>query len=255
MDRDIFCQLTNYKQKEHSILTTHMKKTLTVMALLAGVVTGYSQGVINFQGNTAGFKQVIYNANSANTGVSVTYGGYTVNELQGSTSTTPPETPTGNTVYAGSLLTGTGYSAELLGAPAPATLAQLVPLTQASTAAAILNFYTGGTPSGTISGSFPVVTASGATEQIAIAAWNNEGGTVTSLAAAQLADSEVPNSDPWGISALSTIVPATGANPATLMSTASALNLSFSLGTVVPEPSTIALGVMGASALLFRRRK
>jgi hypothetical protein len=226
-----------------------MKKTLTVMALLAGVVTGYSQGVINFQGNTTGFKQVIYNANPANTGVSVTYGGYTVNELQGSTSTTPPESPTGTTVYAGSLLTGTGYSAELLGAPAPATLAQLVPLTQSGGAAAILNFYTGGTPSGTISGSFPVVTASGVTEEIAIAAWNNEGGTVNDLATAQ------KDGDPWGISALSTITPATGANPATLMSTASDLNLSFSLGTVVPEPSTIALGVMGASALLFRRRK
>jgi hypothetical protein len=30
---------------------------------------------------------------------------------------------------------------------------------------------------------------------------------------------------------------------------------SFSLTAAVPEPSTIALGVMGASALLFRRKK
>jgi hypothetical protein len=30
---------------------------------------------------------------------------------------------------------------------------------------------------------------------------------------------------------------------------------SFSLTTAVPEPSTIALGVIGASTLLFRRRK
>ncbi|MGP8201210.1 MAG: PEP-CTERM sorting domain-containing protein [Limisphaerales bacterium] len=230
-----------------------MKKTLIATAvLLAGAVAGYSQGEINFTlgGSTASVKQVIYNQNAANTEVSVTYGVYTVLEQQGSTAAAP-ETPTGTTVYGGTLLTGTGYDAEMLGAAGfNDSLNNLVPLLNSSGGAAILNFYTGGTPAGSISGSAAVVTgATGGPETIAIAAWNNEGGTITSLAAAQAA------SDPWGISALANITsiasPSTPAN----MSTASDLNLSFSLGQSVPEPSTIALGVMGVSALLFRRRK
>jgi hypothetical protein len=232
-----------------------MKKTLIATAvLLAGVVAGYSQGEITFQAggpSSTGFKQVIYSQNAANTEVSVTYNGYTVSEQQGSTSVAP-ETPLGTTVYGGTLLTGTGYDAELLGAAGSGdALANLVPLTQTGGAAAILNFYTGGAASGTISGSYAVVAelAGGGPTTIAIAAWNNEGGTITSLAAAQAAG------DPWGISALANITSVAAPSTPALMSTASDLNLSFSLGTAVPEPSTIALGVMGISALLFRRRK
>ncbi|MGP8201213.1 MAG: PEP-CTERM sorting domain-containing protein [Limisphaerales bacterium] len=237
-----------------------MKKTstvLTVIALLAGVASGYSQGEIMFMAggpSSPGFKQVIYDQNAANTGTIVTYGGYTVSELQGSSSG-GVETPTGTTVYAGSLLTGSGYSAELLGADGfNDSLDSLAPLLLTSGQPAVLNFYTGGPPSGTISGALDVVTgATGGPETIAIAVWNNLGGTVTSLAAAQAGD--VNNLDPWGISALANITSEAPPNTPTEMSTASNLNLSFSLGTEIPEPGTISLGVLGASAFLFRRRK
>jgi hypothetical protein len=231
-----------------------MKKTLTVMALLGGTVAGYSQGEILFQDGgptSTGFKQVIYTQNAANTEVSVSYGGYTVLEQQGSTSATP-EAPTGTTVYGGTLLTGTGFTAELLGANGfNDSLGNLTPLLTTGGAPAVLNFFTGGAASGTTTGSTGAVTgAAGGPETIAMAAWNNEGGTITSLAAAQAAG------DPWGISALANITSISAPSTPAAMSTASDLNLSFSLGTAsIPEPSTIALGVMGVSALLFRRRK
>jgi hypothetical protein len=230
-----------------------MKKTLTIITLLAGAVAGYSQGEINFLGNITGFKQVIYSANPGGTGnnVTVTYNGYTVSEEQGSTAAAP-ESPTGNTVYGGTLLTGTAYDATLLGAPGSGdTLSQLQPLLTTSSTYAILNFYTGGTPSGTLMGSIPVVTgASGGPETIAIAAWQATGaaGAANTLAAAQ-ADGYA-----WGISALANITSISAPSTPAAMTTASNLNLSFSLGSV-PEPSTIALGVIGASTLLFRRRK
>lgn len=224
------------------------------MALVAGTVAAYSQGEITFTlgGSGATVKQVIYSQNAANTEVSVTYNGYTVSEQQGSTSVAP-ETPLGTTVYGGTLLTGTGFSAEMLGAAGfNDSLNNLAPLTLTSGSPAILNFYTGGVPAGTISGVAAVEAevAGGGPTTIAIAAWNNEGGSITSLAAAQAAG------DPWGISALANITSVAAPSTPANLSTASDLNLSFSLGTAsIPEPSTIALGVMGVSALLFRRRK
>lgn len=234
-----------------------MKKTITAVALLVGAVSGYSQGEINFSGNETGFKQVIYTANTLDTVTSVSYGGYTVQERQGSTAAAP-ETPTGSTVYSGSLITGTGYDAELLGAAgANDSLSSLLPLLNTSSGAAILNFFTGGAPAGTIQGITPVVVPnlpSGGSATIAIAAWNNEGGTVNSLAAAQ-AYAQANSVNIWGISPLANISTTVSPNQPAAMSTASDLNLSFSLGTATPEPSTIALGVMGVSAFLFRRRK
>jgi len=239
-----------------------MKKTLTAITLLAGAVCGYSQAELNFQtAETGSFVQSIYNQNVQNTAVAVTYNGYTVYENQGSTSgsaTTPAQTPTGTTVYNGAGLSGSGYTALLLGATGTGdALSQLQPLLNATGNLATLSFSTAATKAGLGQGTdttFGSATATSATPMtIAIAAWNNEGGTVTTLLAAQEAD--VANSDPWGISELANITATVTPTPAAAMSTASNLNLSFNLGTEVPEPSTIALGVMGVSALLFRRRK
>jgi hypothetical protein len=216
-----------------------MKKTIIAVVLLAGVVSGYSQGAINFNNNATGFKQKIYNVSTG--GTAVVYGGYTTIEVQGSSST---DTPVGSTAYSGAALGGTGFSAELLaGNGTGDALSQLSPV------GTVVSFQTATAGAGFLAGGQVVtVASSGTAATIAIAAWNNEGGTITSLLAAQQAG------DPWGISALANITGAISPGTPPTMSTATDLNLSFSLG-VIPEPSTIALGVMGASTLLFRRRK
>jgi len=232
-----------------------MKKTLTAMALLAGVVSGYSQGAMSFYGHGTGLQQSVWNVQpGANDNTTITYGGYgtnltaggtapTVVEEQGSTAATS-ETPAGTTVYAagtslgGSVSAGTGFDAQLLaGAGSGLSLSSLVPV------GTVLNFFTTAGAAGQISGavteSINGTTVGSPVATIAIAAWNNGGGLYNTLASA------VKAGEPFGISALANITTTFGDNSPALMDSASNLYLSFSLGTV-PEPSTIALGVMGA---------
>lgn len=93
---------------------------------------------------------------------------------------------------------------------------------------------------------------------VAVAAWYNGGGLYTTLAEAQAAGV------PWGTSPVVVIgglgepasVETSGighTSPATTATEPYGL-VSFSL-TATPEPSTIALGVMGVGAFLARRRK
>jgi hypothetical protein len=229
-----------------------MKKTLTLVTLLAGAVSGYSQGQLVFTdyAGTADMQIQVFNtqatAPTGATQVTVTYGGYTVVEYQGNPAA--PASPAGTVVYnAGTALSGTGFDAQVYySATAGDTLADLTPVT------GVLHFSTGTTsPVGFIKGTDTdtlVALGTDSTGTIAIAAWSTDGGLYTTLAAAQLADKTTPNSAPWGFSSLAAITPQ---NPPVPIP--SSLE-SFSLG-AVPEPSTIALGVMGASALLFRRRK
>jgi hypothetical protein len=245
-----------------------MKKTLTVIALLAGVVSGHSQGSVSFYLNNAGnMKQSVWNTQTSGDNTTITYGGYgtnltangtapTIQEEQGSTSAAN-ETPAGTTVYAtgtalgGTAATGSLYDVQLLaGAGSGLGLNQLVPT------GGILNFFTTAAAAGQVSGaasdSITGTTVASPVATVAVAAWANGGGLYSTLASA------VKAGEPWGISPLANITTAFSPNPATGMNAASDLSFSFSLGTPVtttPEPSTIALGVMGASALLFRRRK
>jgi hypothetical protein len=237
-----------------------MKKTLTVVTLLAGAVAGYSQGAINFNIYTANFKQAVYGMQSGP--VAVNYNGYTVNETIGSSSLLH-ESPTGSTVYTSAPL-GAGFSAELLIGPAGASLGALLPFGGGNNNGVVSAFHTGAANTGFVASTAGVTLDStsasagayavGNTVSVALAAWNNEGGTVTSLAQAQAADAATPNSDPWGISNVVQSGALTAPPTAPVSLLGSGLE-SFSLGVVGPEPSTIALGVMGASAFLFRRRK
>lgn len=238
-----------------------MKKTITAITLLAGAATGYSQGLINFNAYVSGFKIGFYNAGASDVdNYSVTYNGYTVSEVLGNNTATH-EAPTGTAAYTGAALSGTGYSAELLVGPAGissvggtvlegGTPVGLTPWGGGT--GNVLTFHTGAANSQFISGSSGVTLptedyyAVGDNVSEAIAVWNNDGGTLTTLAAAQQAG------EPWGIG--NVVQGATSGPPGTGSALPTTLE-SFSLGTSVPEPSTIALGVMGASALLFRRRK
>jgi hypothetical protein len=229
-----------------------MKKTLTVMALLAGAASVYSQGEIGLSdyGNP-NFSIQIFGSQGAAATTAVSFGGYSGNELMGQSPNGDLLTP-GTTTYGAGTALGTGYSVELLAGPNTVTsVSGLTP-----TAPIITTWYTaaGGNPATGLSGFWNSVANAtistvpgGTTASVALAAWNNEGGTVTSLAAAQAAG------DPWGVSALGTSAPL-GAGIATPPNLPSSIT-SFSLVSTIPEPSTIALGVIGASAFLMRLRR
>ncbi|MGD0816762.1 MAG: PEP-CTERM sorting domain-containing protein [Verrucomicrobiota bacterium] len=229
------------------------KFTATVIALLAGAVSGYSQGQIEFSDVSAGYMEVqVFNsqptAPSGATGTDVSYGGYSEYEYMGNTAA---DDPTGTAVYAaGTALTGTGFDAQLLGAAgAGDPLSQLLPLGGPLTSG-ILNFVTGTglVPAGFIRSAVTDTipgTTTGSSATVAVAVWNNGGGLYTTLAEAQEAG------EPWGISNTGDV---TIDNPPFPISDTAGIE-SFSLAELVPEPGTMALGVMGVAALLFRRRK
>jgi len=86
-----------------------------------------------------------------------------------------------------------------------------------------------------------------------LAAWYSGGGMTLLLA-------EAANGIPYGLSAEGSVAELAGlgtpASTPVSLGAASPAITSFSLiENTTPEPSTIALGVLGASALLFRRRK
>jgi hypothetical protein len=240
-----------------------MKKTLAAFTLLAGTTCLYSQGQVTIADYSGPFAVQIMNVQSSApinaTAYFSSYNGYTSGvEYYGNTSN--PNGNMGTTVYdPTSGIGGSGFDVQMLAAPgsgdALSTLSAMGPITQQWYAAS-----PGGNPATGFSsfykatngvGSVLTVPNTGANGPItlAIAVWNNEGGTINTLLGAQQAGA------PWGISPTTVSVPMTGGGiviPPFIPDTIP----DFSIGAaLVPEPSTIALGVIGASALLLRRRK
>jgi hypothetical protein len=147
--------------------------------------------------------QIFASQPMADSTVAVAYGGYSGFEEMGTSPNNDLNHP-GTTVFADGSALGTGYDVQLLAAPgAGDALSTLVP-----TGPVISTWWTaaGGDP-GSLTGSGPlngfwlsgaIVTINGAAADtsatVALSAWDNEGGTVTSLSAAQAAN------DPWGVS-------------------------------------------------------
>jgi len=267
-----------------------MKKTLIISALLtAGALSSYAQGTVNFRDNQSDVTVHIFAPQAATPYIEVTgdqgngsavggvssdiyynngtdgnyAGGATANTGNAST-----QTLGGSTVYTGGAIgntatanptaagsfnynNGSDYSVELYAAPGfNAAASALQPVTQylttINTSSTLGGIYKLQNPTGDpgIASTLPAGTAT-----IALVAWYNGGGTYTSYAAALAAN------QPTGESPLDNIggLGGSGSPPA------SAPDMqgleSFSLVVPVPEPSTVALGVIGASTLLFRRRK
>jgi len=127
-------------------------------------------------------------------------------------------------------LNGTGFSVELLGGPSsdPGTFTLIRPSTSVFLSAG-RTLDIGSSTLGFSGNLF-----------YQIRAWNNNGGTVTSFDSATIR----------GASSVTSVTLTTApALPAAAENFA-----NFSLA-VVPEPSTIALGLIGATALLLRRRR
>jgi len=258
-----------------------MKKTLAVVTLLAGAVSGYSQGALSIADYAVpggAFNITVWSPIPTAPGTEVqgnSAAGYNpmgVSDVPAGTTTYPGATPLGG-FSTGSGLTAYGngslWSVELYAAAGTGiALSGLSPIS-----GSVANFFTDsavvGNP-GEWNGS--VVTfggaggtagaptiAAGSPVTVAIAAWYNGGGAYTSYAAAVTAGSSVA---PYGISSTGSVALTGAPNPpAALPALGNANTLaggitSFSLITSsVPEPSTIALGVMGASAFLMRLRR
>jgi hypothetical protein len=91
--------------------------------------------------------------------------------------------------------------------------------------------------------------APGTVVTVGIAVWYNGGGTLT------LAQAEAISGDPYGFSPTGNVTLGGGSLPVPDLPGGPGEIQSFSMVTPTPEPSTIALGVMGASAFLIRLRR
>jgi len=265
-----------------------MKKSLTVVALLAGAVSVYSQGSVLFNDyvqGTSGFAIHIWSPQLGAPGTELTGNsstpfvangaagdlgdspvgtqtGYTGVRIGGG-GTAPTSGPTPTTDPAG-YANGDNFSVELYAGagtlssfsslnPIPATLGPIADGSDGANYAGL--FLTGATVTLNGTGGTPSVLA-GAAVTFALAAWYNNDGQITTLAAAEAAG--VPCG--WSPVGTESVGGAGGGAPLNLpgagdsYTTAGGIT-SFSLITATPEPSTIALGVIGASAFLMRLRR
>jgi hypothetical protein len=251
-----------------------MKKTLVTLTLLAGAVSGYSQGQVylgdylrsDFQitvwsPQTSG--PALSGNSSAAFGSTATGGTYDVpSGTQNGYTGTPLGGSSSGAISSSDYANGNLWSIQLYAAPGTgADASTLVPV-----AGTVANFYVNSASLGypglwdsgtaatidTANDGFNVAIGSPAT--LAIAAWYNGNGAYTSYAAASAAG--VPS----GMSSTgSENLGGAPSTPPDLPGPGEANTLaggitSFSVAPV-PEPSTIALGVMGASALLLRLRR
>jgi len=221
-----------------------MKKTLILGALLAGALGAHAQGTVNFADEITGFTMHIYGPQSSGLAV------------QGNAAN---DNPTGTTAYdAGSGIGGSGtgvglgngnnVSVELYAlAGAGQALSALQPVGQYTGHGGVKAAAVGLFVPNTITGGDPGIPGGYGPTTVALYAWFNGGGTYSTLALAEGGGQDWGSSAPVTLTALGD---ALGAPP----TTSPAIGVSsFSIQSV-PEPSTIALGVMGASAFLLRRR-
>jgi hypothetical protein len=228
---------------------TRMKKTLTTtLALLAGAFAVHAQGTVSFV-NYASLTYLY---------VSLAEPGQAARPLGGSTS---GPTPTLSN-YASLIGNGNDWSVELYGAAGAGVSANaLLPLGSTATFANGVNDFTPGTWVSTAVINIPGTTFAGQYATVQLYAWYNEGGLITSFAQA------VADGVPAGFSSVANMSVG-GPNPSgppsvppelpypALVGGSDFTGFIFSVAPgTVPEPSAIALGVMGASAFLMRLRR
>jgi hypothetical protein len=215
-----------------------MKKLAAIAVASIVAVSAFGQGQVFFNNRVVGSVVApVYGPNPASptarvSGNATTNGG-TVNY-------------SGYPLIAG----GTNYTAQLWYGPAGTGQGALVPVTDATgyvpfrTTAATAGFIQAPAGAATLSG-----IDFGAAAALQMRVWDNRGGTITTWAEALVRQ----QADPTLAAGFSDIITVTTVSPPNTPPNMVGLT-SFSL-TVVPEPSVIALGVLGLGALLLRRRK
>jgi hypothetical protein len=229
-----------------------MKKNLLVIAgLLCATAGAFAQGSIQFNNRVTGTTTAAVVAPIYNVDPNDQTGHKNGNAATGPT--TP--IPTGTQTYAGAPLVGTGYTASLWARPAGSSGAFVQAATtpfRVTTSTSLFGFWT---IPGTAAVLSNVPSDPAARAEIIIRVWDNKGGTITSWD--QLYDSAgnpiaANNSVARGESLPFTESDQLGGGtilPPTLRGLQ-----SFQLY-IVPEPSVIALGVLGAGCLFMLRRR
>jgi hypothetical protein len=233
---------------------TNMRKTLIIAGLLAGAVGAYAQGYFN---------------PNANQTWSISFYSPTLTPWTESTGDSPEDLPAGTAYYTGGWIGGGASPGPGVGAtpnPGPGGInyqnASLfeVGLYVDTSPSAVLTDITTGTPIDTdtitdggmsgIATEAESTLAPGTVVNLGIAAWYADEGFYGSYAAATHAGQVGGYNISTGTLTLGSLtgIPVT-INGATIGLT------SFSMFSVVPEPSTIALGVIGASTFLLRLRR
>jgi hypothetical protein len=150
--------------------------------------------------------------------------------------------------YSGALISaGTSWTVELLAGSSAGSVAPFAtPIT--TTAWVGAGFFGVGQPERVLPGFAP-----GNLPFLQVRLWDNAGGTITSYAAAIAAGSQYGSSAVWQLPG----PPTTGGlgNPGASPPVPGPALVGMTGLALIPEPSTIALGILGAAALLFRRRK
>jgi hypothetical protein len=231
-----------------SVEVTGDQGTATVGATTGGVATDiYYNNTTD--GNYAG--TAVQGSGAPTT---TTYGGATV-YTGGAIGNTLASNPTAAGAY--HFNNGSDYTVELFAAPGlGAAASSLLPVSQYVT-----TIYTSSTLGGAfknvIPGSDPGIpnTLPAGNATIALVAWYNGGVSPVGLSQTALT-AQYAGSPVTGMSPLDSIALLGGTLVGGIAQTAPDMQglQSFSLVSA-PEPSTIALGVIGASAFLFRRRK
>jgi len=230
-----------------------MKKSITgAVALLAGAFVAHSQGTVSLgnylSGSTSGYSLVQLNGTAVGGTASHT-GNFTTDAADGNDWTVALYGNTGAGDAASTLtpaiLDGSISTQNPTGLPAQVTL-------NGGGSGAYLGTWV----SSAIADIPGQPTVGGSPATVQLYAWYNDNGTIGSYSAALAANV------PAGFSATATVPTTGGPQPSGPPATAPTLplgalgNINMTGGTVVtPEPSTIALGVMGASAFLMRLRK
>lgn len=208
-----------------------MKKSITgVVALLAGAFVAHSQGTVS-----------LANAYALSTYIYVSLGGTRIGGAAANTGNPTTDVADGN-----------DWTVALWGGALGSSEATL----EANGNLAVANLETGGgTPGTWVTGNFGTIPgvpdAGTANATVQLAAWYNDGNTISTYGGA------VTAGVPVGLSSIQTASTGgpspTGGPPSTPVGLPNGLgNIAL---TVTPEPNTIALGLMGASAFLLRLRK
>ena len=143
-----------------------MKKTILTLVALSAAASVMAQGTISFSTRVTGIV------------VGHVYGP-AVGETQQKTGNTAAETPIGTQTYLGSLLTGSGFSAQLWFAVGSAQAEGSLGLLAGSTTTFRTGSTLGGTPA-TLALAVPGVAPTSGIGTFQVRAWDNAGGTITS---------------------------------------------------------------------------
>jgi hypothetical protein len=208
-----------------------MKKIIAVLAIGAFAAVGYSQGYVNFS-ETSGTYSV--STNNAVTGA--------LGKISASTGTTSP-------LYYFALVdqafTGT----------APA---QITPSTVPnwSFAGVATNYLVAGSMNAGSDVGLTTLTA-GTEYYVELVGWSATEGTSWSTVSTAFANGNLTPGGYFGESVVGTLTPGGASpSPAGILFSASGISSGFDLNVVAtPEPTSIALGLMGAASLLALRRK